>query len=222
MSTISGGSGTQITLNSGSNDQNGLATNLANQISAGLASGALKQTDNTNPPTGTAFYVSPDVNTTITMGAAVSALALTGGGAESVRGSGGQDQLILGGSGNLTFFSNGGSGTVVTGDGNNLLGTPTSGGGAFTFVAGAGDDTVVAASGDNTISAGTGANLIDTGIGNNLVYSNGNDTIAGGAGRGTDTVQGGAGSALIAPGSRDLLFPTGVTQLRNEVPCPSL
>jgi len=36
MATISGGSGTQITLDAGSNDRNGLAANLANQISSAL------------------------------------------------------------------------------------------------------------------------------------------------------------------------------------------
>jgi len=164
MATISGGSGISVTVTSGSNDQNGLATSLANQISAGLASGALTQTSNTNPPTGTGFFSTAAINTTITMEPAVSALALTGGGADTVVGSGGQNQKILAGDGNLTFFTNGGSGEVVTGDGNNLLGTPTSGGGAFTFVTGTGNDTIVGATGDNTISAGVGANLIDTGL----------------------------------------------------------
>jgi len=180
MTTVSGGTGNQVTLNSGSNDQNGLATALANQISAALVGGSVTRTDNTNPSLGTGFYVSSAVNTTIVMQPAVSALALSSGGAETVIGSGGQNQAILGGSGNLTFFTNGGSGTVVTGDGNSLLGTPLLGGGGFTFIAGAGNDTVVAASGNNTVSAGAGANLISTGSGNNFVYSNGVDTILGG------------------------------------------
>ena len=118
MATISGGSGSDVIINSGSNDANGIAAALANQIAAGLASGALTRTDNTTPPTGQGFFVSDAVSTTIIMQPAVSALALTGIGPESVVGSGGQGQIILAGYGPLTFFSNGGSGTVVTGDGN--------------------------------------------------------------------------------------------------------
>lgn len=154
MTTVSGSTGIQATLDSGSNDQNGIATALASQISAALSDGSLTRTDNTNPSVGTGFFVSAAGNTTIVMQPAESALALTGGGAVSVVGSGGQNQQILSGSGNLTFYTNGGSGTVVTGDGNNLLGTPTTGGGGFTFVSGAGNDTVIAASGNNTIRPG--------------------------------------------------------------------
>ena len=151
MTTIVGGTGIQATFNSGSNDQNGLAATLASQISAGLIGGSLTRTNNTSPSVGTGFFLSAAFNTTIVMQPRVTALALTSGGAVSVIGSGEQRQAILGGNGNLTFFTNGGSGTVVTGDGNNLLGTPISGGTGFTFVTGTGNDTVVAASGDNII-----------------------------------------------------------------------
>jgi len=209
MATISGGTGMQVTLDAGSNDRNGLAGNLANQITAALTGGALTRTDNTNPSTGAGFFVSAAVNTTIALQPAVLALALTGTRPESVVGSGGQGQAVLAGNGNLTFYTKGGTGTVVTGDGSNLLGTPVVGGGAFTFVTDAGNDTVVAASGNNTVSAGAGANLIDRGSGANLIYSNGVDTIGGGSGTGTDTVIGGGYSALIASGSKNLYFVGG-------------
>ena len=210
MATISGGSGDQITLDAGSNDQNGLMADLTAQISAALQAGTLQQTDNTNPETGTGFYVTNGTGLSFTLEAAVRALAMTGGGANTVTGSGGQNQMIAADNGKLVFYTAGGTGHIVTGDGNNLLGTPTVGGGAFTFVTGAGDDTVVGASGDNTISAGAGSNEMLTGSGNNIVYSNGQDTIYGTAeSRGSDTVFGGAGSALLWEGGKDLYFVGG-------------
>jgi len=210
MATISGGTGEAVTLDAGSNDQNGLAAILAGQISAALAGGALVPTNNTNPPNGTGFYVSPAVNATIVLQSKVSALALTGGGADTVFGSGGQYQAILAGSGNLTLQTRGGTGSVVTGDGNNLFATPTTGGGGFSFVTGSGNDTVIAATGDNTISAGAGHNLLFTSGSNDVIYSNGDDTVVGGAGPGlTDTVFGGAGSTFIGAGAKNLNFVGG-------------
>jgi len=67
MTTVSGSTGIQATLDSGSNDQNGIATALASQISAALSDGSLTRTDNTNPSVGTGFFVSAAGNTTIVM-----------------------------------------------------------------------------------------------------------------------------------------------------------
>lgn len=79
--TISGGTGVQVSLNVGSNERNGQADNVANQISAALKSGALVRTNNTAPATGTGFFVTSAVNSTIVLPAGVTALAVAGGGA---------------------------------------------------------------------------------------------------------------------------------------------
>lgn len=209
--TISGGTGTQVSLNVGSNELNGQAANLASQITAALTGGALVRTNNTNPPTGTGFFVTSAVNQTFVLQAAVTAMALASGGANTVIGGGGRYNAIIADNGNLTFQTNGGSGQVVTGDGNNLLATPTTGGGQYQFVTGNGNDTIFASTGNNTVSAGGGSNLIFTGNASDLIYSNGNDIISGigGVAGQTDTIIGGGFSTFIYEGAKNFNFVGG-------------
>ena len=100
--------------------------------------------------------------------------------------------------GNMHFFTNGGSGTVISGQGNNLVAANPAGEGDWTVIFDGGDNTVYATSGNFSIDDGnsgtTGNNLIFLGSGNDTVQSWGHDTIVAAPG----------GTALVAtftPGS---------------------
>jgi serralysin len=126
-------------------------------------------------------------------------------------------QLIVGNAGNDIINSGGGSGTIIAGDGNNVIGTLASGGGNLMVKTGNGNNTVVLASGNNTVITGTGNNLIAFGTGNNLAYAQGNDTLVAGAGNqtigagsGNVTMFAGAGhSTLIGGAGNDMIFTQG-------------
>jgi serralysin len=103
---------------------------------------------------------------------------------------------------NLDFYTGGGSGTVNSGGGNNLLGTATTTGSdsnatsAWDFNVTSGNNTVVAASGNNTISMGTGNNLIAVSNGTDQITSTGDDTVL---------LTGGAATINVAPGGSDVI-----------------
>ena len=96
-------------------------------------------------------------------------------------------QLIVSGSGGLSFNGSFGSGTVIAGGGNNLisvlhadplLGVPN---GAQNIIAGPGNDTIIVLEGNDTVDGGTGNNQILTGAGDDIIFSNGNDLISAGS-----------------------------------------
>ncbi len=213
MATVTGG-GITTTLNVGTNDANGVAQALADRISAALAAGTLTRTNGGNPPTGAGLLTISTPGVLVADQPAVSSDLIAGGtGSVSVVGAGGPNQFVLGDQENITFFTNGGSGTLVFGDGNDIVGTPTIGGGAFNIATGAGNDTIDAYSGNNTISAGTGANVINTGLtgtfSNNLIFANGTgvgDRIISTGGSGTDTVIGNNGPVFINEATKNLVF----------------
>lgn len=212
MATISGG-GSTTTPNLGSNDANGASASVANMISSGLNDGSITRTSaGSNPSTGAGLVtLSVPGGQTALAPANLDVIVASGGGSSTVVGSGGQSQLVLIDNTNVTFFSKGGSGTVIVGDGNDLIGVPAVGGGNFTITLGAGQDTVTAFSGQNTIYAGSGRELIGTGATNtlsaNLIYvQSASVTVTGGSGAGMDTIIGGTGSALIIEGSKSYTF----------------
>ncbi len=96
----------------------------------------------------------------------------------------GNDTVIAGG--DMHFFTNGGSGTVISGQGGNLVAANPTGEGDWTVLFDGGDNTVYATSGNFFIDDGnagtTGANLLFLGSGNDVVQSWGQDTIVGGPG----------------------------------------
>jgi len=225
MATVTGGGQTTV-INVGSNDANGVAQALANVISAGLAAGTLTRVPNaqTNPASGPGVAVvqttppggvvvdSPAVSVDLITANPTTGSSVVGGARQNVVGSGLPNQMVIGDNENITYFTNGGGGSIVLGDGNNLVGTPTIGGSAFNITTGNGSDTITALSGNNTIRPGGGNNLVFTGYGNNLVVgSTGNDVISGvGGARGTnDTVFGGSGSTLIGSFDKNLTFLNG-------------
>ena len=217
MATVTGGGSTTV-INAGSNDANGVAQALANTISAGLASGGnLTRTTGPNPATGYGVLTISTTNASVADQPAVSVNLINGGGAVvaggfvNLTGTGGPNQMVLADNENLTFFTNGGSGTVVTGDGNNFIGTPTVGGGQFSFTTGNGNDVINAISGQNTVSAGGGNNFVFTGFASDTVFSTGNDTVSGVGGTAgvTDTIFGGNGTTLIGEFNKNLTFVGG-------------
>ncbi|MBP2295975.1 beta strand repeat-containing protein [Azospirillum rugosum] len=122
------------------------------------------------------------------IGNTTSPVTLVGGGAKN--------QLLVANDKAGTVINAGtGSGTIVGGSADQLLGTDATAGGEFLFYGGTGNDTIVGAAGNNTITAGTGNNLIGLAGGNNKVYAAGNDTVI--AGGGNATIGAGAGNAVI-------------------------
>jgi len=124
-------------------------------------------------------------------------------------GSGGANQHILAGAGNLTFFATGGSGVVDTGGGNNLISIPQSDTGNWLIQLGSGADTVAdRGTGSDTISPGPGANVVSLGGGQYQIISVGQDTITAGSGSTTVDASGAPATAseLIYGGSGPLTF----------------
>ena len=151
------------------------------------------------------------LNTPVTVPTSYSFTSVeTYNGDTSVQGNGGDNQSILLSSvAGVTFNTGGGSGTVVAGQGNDLIGTPTAGGGNYLLSGGPGNDTITAFSGNDTVSTGSGSNLIGLGSGNDQVNLSGtNDTVIAGSGHDTVAVTG-SDAALIFGGPGQLTFLNG-------------
>jgi len=127
-----------------------------------------------------------------------------------VIGSGLPNQQVLADNENITYFTNGGGGQLIFGDGNDVVGTPTIGGGALNVRTGSGNDTINIYSGTATVSATTGNNVINTGTAGTfssaLIFAEGNDRIISTGGAGTDTVIGGNGTIFISEATKNLVF----------------
>jgi Ca2+-binding RTX toxin-like protein len=88
--------------------------------------------------------------------------------------------------GGLHFFTNGGSGTVISGQGGNVVTAPAKGDGNWTVIFDGGNNTVHASSGNFLIDDGSasvaGANQISFGSGSDTVVAWGHDSITGTSG----------------------------------------
>lgn len=125
-------------------------------------------------------------------------------------------------SGSLSFSTAGGSGTLVSAQGNNVISAPATGGGNWDVYFDSGSNTVYAASGNFQIQTDSdatfGSNLLFLGSGSDTVYSWGQDTVVAGAvgsnlvvlngdqslfwgNSGQDTVVAAGGSDTIVQGS---------------------
>ena len=216
MATVTGG-GSSTSFNLGSNEASSVGSALQSLISAGLTAGTITRTSPTgNPSTGAGLATVSTPGGQTNLGLAVTNFIVNqGGGSTTVVGNGGQRQSVLIDNTNTTFNTGGGSGSVVTGDGNNFIGTPTSGGGAFNIVTGAGNDTITAFTGQNSISAGAGNNYIGSGAAGTLSANSivgggttGQLDIIVGAGMGSDTIYGSSlgGGVLIAETTKSVTF----------------
>src|SRR5947209_8084539 len=135
MATVTGG-GTTTIINVGSNDTAN-AQNLASAISTALATGTdTRVAPNTNPPTGFGVLTVSTPGTTAAPNVTINQPAVSvdlinaGGNAgpsggtgatQDVIGSGLANQQVLGDNENITYFTNGGGGTLIFGDGNDVV-----------------------------------------------------------------------------------------------------
>ncbi len=230
MATITRQDGTTITLNLGSNEA--YASPVAAEISQLLAAGLppLTADPSSQPPASTGAVILSTSGGT-GMGSdvpyEVTVAYLPGPPIPGVPRSGVVNVPANGPSANALFLLdtdaytlqlNGGSGTVITGDGNDTIASA----GNFAIRTGIGND-VIFAYGDNTVAAGgslgyathtslvaNGSNIIVSGNGNDTIAMSGISDVVFGSGYGTDTINGGSGYAEIAPGSQNINFVGGL------------
>jgi Ca2+-binding RTX toxin-like protein len=124
-------------------------------------------------------------------------------------GSGDTGQQILSGTGNLTFLSSAGSGTLVGGGGNNSIFITVTDTGSWDINTDVGHNQIIDfGTGPSSISAGMGNNLVELGGGQYTVNSTGNDTVV--ATTGAETVgASGLVSDVVVGNASDLLFING-------------
>ena len=114
-------------------------------------------------------------------------------------------ESVIGGPASFTYYTAAGeSGTIIGGDGNNLITGPTaSGGNWFIDLEGVGASTVAGGSANDMIKTANGMNLLFLDTGADTVQSGGADTIV--AGSGNDTVNLTGTGAMVFGGSGNLL-----------------
>ncbi len=120
------------------------------------------------------------------------------------------NQRILAGSAHLTFNAvAGGSGSVIAGNGNNLITIPVTDSGSWMIALGGGNDTVRAlGGGNNTVSAGVGTggtSQISLGGGKSAVSVGGSSTISGSKTGGAETITA-TGTTVVNANASNLLF----------------
>jgi len=126
-----------------------------------------------------------------------------------IYGSGDNGQQILSGTGNLTFFSFAGSGTLAGGGGDNSIYIAATDTGSWDINTDVGHNQIVDfGTGASSISPGGGSNLVQLGGGQYTVNSTGNDTVVGGTGAETVGVTGTASDVVVGHSS-DLNFING-------------
>jgi Ca2+-binding RTX toxin-like protein len=198
--TIAGGAGETIAIPFQAGPNALFAQYLADGVSQAVKSGALKPVNYTGgvlPPAtpGVDEEVVIRVPGTLILPSEATTVVNT---ADSVVlfGGGAANETII--SADLTFFTNGGSGNIVVGAGNNRI--VQTGIGPWNINTGSGNDQIFIAGGANTISPGGGDNAVLLSGGNNLVLSTGRDTVQAVAGNDT----------IVASGSNPILV-EGVT-----------
>lgn len=210
--TVAGGDGRAFQLNYGLQPDaaiESLAVAIRRQVSA-LSTPITTYHAQQRPlvPNGVAVF--DGMGNSISLGSTERVVLVAGGGPNTIAGSGGTDQMVLADDGDLTFFTGGGSGTVVTGNGRNVIGSPD---GQFNITTGAGDDTILGLGGQVTATGGAGRNVMFTGIGRTNYIARGEDSVLGVgdvAGLGADTVGvDGNHSVRIAHNANALTFVNG-------------
>jgi Ca2+-binding RTX toxin-like protein len=208
---VAGANSQDVTVAFDSNTNIALARQLAAAITAGVRAGTIIPAIDTNgpppplPPGTTGEFVQTQDRLTVLPSGYTAVVDIARGAV--IFGSGDANESVLI-SGNSTFIATGatGSGTIVTGGGDNRIVIPTSVGGGWSINTGNGDDTVVAlGTGNDTISAGAGHNAIMLGSGNDVMQSTGDDTVYAGSGHETIAASG-TGSDVIYGNSSALYF----------------
>jgi Ca2+-binding RTX toxin-like protein len=196
--TVPGAGGTTVTL-SFTQQNIGLAQSVATSISNQVQAGTLFPVDYVGAPLPSP---GPGQNLEVVIADGTvpgpvllskNATAVVDTAATSVVfGGGGANQEVLSNSTNFQFFTNKGSGTIVTGDGKNQIFETGSTKQSWNISLGGADDLVVINGGTNTVSAGSGSNTIQIAGGDNIINSTGKDYIQ--ALAGSDTITSGPGS----------------------------
>lgn len=118
------------------------------------------------------------------LGSAENNFSRTTSSALFINAQGGDDTILLNGSGNDTVYTGSGADTVFAGRGND------------TVSGGSGDDTLIGYDGNDKLNGGSGNDTLEGGIGADEIYGGtGADTLWGGAG--LDIIHGGVGNDVI-------------------------
>ncbi len=212
--TVPGAHGETLNLNYDTHAGAVLAQQIALAIRSGLAAHTIRAADTADgPPPSLPLGVNGELvvsKTGTTLAPHGYTYVVDTAHSAVIYGSGDANQRILAGSGNLTYYAPGGSGTIVTGGGNNLVNIASSDTGSWFIAMGNGNDTIRAlGSGNDTISLGTGRHAIQLGAGQNFVETSGTDTILASSGRETIDASGSNGSQLIYGNASKLFFVGG-------------
>jgi Ca2+-binding RTX toxin-like protein len=128
-------------------------------------------------------------------------------------GSGDTGQQILSGTGNLTFFSSAGSGTLVGGGGDNSIFIAATDSGGWDINTDLGINQIIDfGTGASSISPGTGDNFVQLGGGHYTVNSTGDDTVVGTTGAetvGASSTVSGAGAVVVGNVSKVFFINNG-------------
>ena len=213
--TVPGAAGISVALNYTNADAANIAKSVLGAIYAAQTSGALfpqvYSASMPAVPAGQTGALFADGSNGTNIVAPIGYLGVVDSAASPVTIAGANqiNESVLGGSGGLTFYTNGGSGAVVGGDGNNLIASPTLNGGTWTLdFYGSGNSTVYGGSANDLIQSGNGHNLLFLGSGADAVYSSGADTII--AGTGNSTVATSTAGAFVYGGNgNDILVNAG-------------
>ncbi len=214
--TVAGGNGVEYRLNYGLTpgaavDQLAAAINV--QVARGNVSTHFYHGGLTPPATPAGLIgqaVFPGINNTVNLTLAERIVLVNGGGPNTIAGGGATGQQVLADDGDLTYFTGGGSGTIATGNGRNVIGSTL---GSFNITTGSGDDTILGLGGTVTATGGAGHNVMFTGTGQTSYVARGDDTVLGvgdTTGLGSDTVGVEASQSLrIAHNANRLTFVNG-------------
>jgi Ca2+-binding RTX toxin-like protein len=213
--TVTGVAGRTATIAYDTNKNFVLAAQIAAAINAAVQGGSERPGDNAfgpPPPLGGKQGLFTQSLPGVTMLPRGYADVVDSASSAIIFGSGDANEHVLAGAGNLTFFGRGGSGTVVTGAGNNSINIPVGTSGNWNIQTGNGGNTIVdLGTGADTIAAGAGHNAITLGGGAYQVISTGSDTITAATGAATIDASGASpgGGVLIFGNAANLTFVGG-------------
>jgi Ca2+-binding RTX toxin-like protein len=207
--TVPGGGGTTVTLTF-ENSNVPLAQSIALSITKGVNDGTLipvvfSGAPLAPPPSGKELEVIIKADGPVFLPSGTGAVVDVAKDS-IVFGSGAPNELVLSNAKNFTFFTEGGSGTIVTGFDTNRI-VENGNVGSWNIATGGGDDTVIINGGTNTVSAGEGRNSILLQGGANVVSTTGHDVIQ--AVSGADTIVSSGNDPVITGGTADIFYVGG-------------
>jgi Ca2+-binding RTX toxin-like protein len=128
----------------------------------------------------------------------------------NIFGNGDANEQVLAGSGALSYFATGGSGSVIGGGGNDQVSIAPTDMGAWLVALGNGNDTVrVLGSGNDSFSLGSGKDAVQLGAGSTFLTTTGSDKILAGSGSETISASGPASREVIYGNASSLFFVAG-------------